>query len=100
MPILQRPLAALATLALASCAATTSPRYDARFGDSKRMLQAQQTLDPKAATRNAGQMVRSDGRTAAEANGRYVDSFKAPAAPASPTGPTINFNAGNAAAGR
>lgn len=86
MPSFQSALAgviALGSVMLAGCA-STSPSFDARFGDSVRSLQAQQTLDPTAPARNGTQGVRSDGRSAAEANVRYVDSFKAPPVPAAP----------------
>jgi hypothetical protein len=96
MQVFQGSLTVLATLALAGCA-STSPAFDARFGDSVRVIQAQQTLDANAPARNADRGVRSDGRAAAEANGRYVDSFKAPAPPAAPS---ITLNAGNASNGR
>jgi hypothetical protein len=86
----------LAPLALAGCA-STSPAFDARFGDSVRIIQAQQTLDAAAPARNADRGVRSDGRSAAEATGRYVDSFKAPVPPAAPS---ITLNAGSTSTGR
>lgn len=66
---------------LPACAATTSPQQDARFGDAVRSMRAQQSLDPAAPARNAGTLVRSDGRSAREAMGRYVESFKAPVQP-------------------
>ena len=71
--------AALAmSLALCGCAATTSPEYDARFGDSARAMKAQQLIDPAAPQRNAQQTPRSDGRTVVEAGARHVDSYRRP----------------------
>jgi hypothetical protein len=55
---------ALAAAALAAgCAASASPRWDAQFGDSVRILQAQQVDDFGAPTRNAQAVPRTDGRT-------------------------------------
>ena len=45
--------AAVCLLALGACAATASPDWDARFGDSVRILKAQQLIEPGAAQRNA-----------------------------------------------
>lgn len=71
--------AALAmSLALGGCAATASPEWDARFGDSARAVKAQQLIDPAAPQRNAQQMPRSDGRTVVEAGARHVDSYRRP----------------------
>lgn len=72
-------LCVLAAGVLGGCAASTSPDQDARFGDSVRSMQVQQYIDPAAAARNADAAVRSDGKSAREATGRYVESFKAPA---------------------
>lgn len=77
--VVLRPLAA-ATLALtlAGCAATASPAWDQRFGDSMRALQAQQLVDPAAPSRNAQTAGKADGRTVREAGERQLDSYKAP----------------------
>ncbi|NCT84030.1 MAG: hypothetical protein GXC94_12840 [Comamonadaceae bacterium] len=74
-----RPLAAATLmLALAGCAATASPAWDQRFGDSMRALQAQQLVDPAAPSRNAQIAAKADGRTVREAGERQLDSYKAP----------------------
>jgi len=71
-------LAAACLLALGGCAATASPEWDARFGESARMLSAQQVIDPAAPTRNAQSVPRTDGRTAREAADRHVESYRKP----------------------
>lgn len=65
-------------LILSGCAATASPDWDARFGDSARALKAQQLIDPAAPQRNAQQVQRTDGRTVAEAGARHTESYRNP----------------------
>ena len=60
--------AGVGVLALAGCAATASPDWDARFGDSARALAAQQLIDPGASARNAQTTARIDGRTMRDAS--------------------------------
>lgn len=65
-------------LAAALCGAcSTTPHYDARFGDAVRQARLAQTIDPNAGARH-GQALGIDGAAAAEAQKRYHDSFKAP----------------------
>ena len=73
-------LIAIAALvsALGGCAATASPEWDSRFGDSTRMLRVQQLIDPAAATRNAQSSKPTDGRTTREAMNRQLESYRAP----------------------
>ena len=66
--------AALAVLA--GCASTT-PNYDARFGDAVRQARTAMTVNPGAqASQDPAAGI--DGQAAKEAVGRYHDSFKAP----------------------
>lgn len=70
--------AAVSLLALGGCAATASPDWDARFGDSVRILKAQQLIAPEAPARNAQATPPTDGRTAREAMNRHVESYRSP----------------------
>lgn len=63
---------------LGGCAATASPEWDSRFGDSSRALKAQQLIDPAAPTRNAQTTSPTAGRTVREANDRHVESYRSP----------------------
>ena len=74
-------LAALA-LALAGCASST-PQWDARFGDSVRAALAAQAIDP-AAARNRNPVAGLDGKAARAALERYEHSFTTPPAPPPP----------------
>ncbi len=73
--------AAAGLLALGGCAATASPDWDSRFGDSARVLRAQQVIDPAAPTRNAQATPSSDGRTVREASERQVETYRNPPPP-------------------
>jgi len=75
---------------LGGCAATASPAWDARFGDSARALTAQQLIDPAAPTRNAQTTRPSDGRTVREAGERYVETYRSP-----PPTTVINIGVGS-----
>ncbi|ABD68544.1 putative lipoprotein [Rhodoferax ferrireducens T118] len=85
--------AAVCLLALGGCAATASPDWDARFGDSVRILKAQQLIEPGAPARNAQASLATDGRTAREAMDRHVESYRSPP-------PTTVINIGNIGTGR
>lgn len=85
--------AAVCLLALGGCAATASPDWDARFGDSMRTLKAQQLIDPEAPTRNAQTIPSTDGRTTHEAMDRHVESYRSPP-------PTTVINVGSIGTGR
>lgn len=67
-------------LALSSCASTT-PNWDARFGETVNMAVAQQTLNPEA-SRNTNPVTGIDGRAGREAVQRYQKSFAEPEPPA------------------
>jgi hypothetical protein len=82
-------------LALAGCAATTTPDWDSHFGDSVRLIQAQQIRDPKAPQRNAQTTPATDGRTVREAADRHVDSYRAP-----PPSTVLNIGVGGSGGGR
>lgn len=72
-------IAAAACMAvLGGCAASASPQWDARFGDSARALTAQQLLDPAAPQRHAQQVLGGDGRTVHEAGERHVETYRNP----------------------
>lgn len=86
--------AALA-LALGGCAATASPEWDARFGDSVRILQAGQLIAPDAAARNGQTVPPSDGRTVSEAMHRQVESYRTP-----PASNVINIGVGGSSTSR
>jgi hypothetical protein len=82
--------AAAVILVLQACATTcptfdvciaTSPRLDARFGDSVNIAKAQQTLNPDA-SRNRNVVAGMDGKAAQETVVRYRESFKSPPPPA------------------
>jgi hypothetical protein len=82
--------AAAAVLALQACATTyptvdaflaSSPRLDARFGDSVNIARAQQTLNPDA-SKNRNVVAGMDGKAARETMVRYHESFKNPPPPA------------------
>ena len=66
-------------LALAGCAASTTPEMDLRFGESLNMLKAQQTLNPEA-SRNTNPVAGIDGKAAKGAYDNYRDSFRKPPA--------------------
>jgi len=71
-------LAAAALTALGGCAATASPQWDARFGDSARALGAQQLIEPDAPARNAQAVARTDGRNARDAMDRHAETYRSP----------------------
>lgn len=60
---------------LAGC--STTPIYDARFGDSVRQARLAMTINPNSAA-NPDQVTGIDGTAALEAIQRYHDSLKAP----------------------
>jgi hypothetical protein len=78
--------------AVAGCATSGSPDWDARFGESNRALTAQQVLDPSAPTRNAQNSVRNDGRTTREAIDRQAETYRSP-----PPTNVINIGVGGGA---
>lgn len=74
----------LALTALAACSAaglagcmTTTPVYDAHFGDAVRTVRAMQTLNPDASM-NADPVTGVDARSATYALDRYNSSFRNP----------------------
>jgi hypothetical protein len=60
---------------LAGC--STTPHYDARFGDAVRQAKSAMTINPKAST-NPDPAAGIDGQAASETITRYQDSFKEP----------------------
>ncbi len=89
MAIVKLSLMAACLLTLAACAATASPDWDARFGDSARALNSQQLIDPAAPVKNAQAQAHADGRTVREASERHVESFRSP-----PPASVINIGVG------
>ena len=81
--------AAAAVLLLQACATTcptfdaclaTSPRLDARFGDTVNVAKAQQTLNLDA-SKNRNVVAGIDGKAAQDTILRYHESFKSPPPP-------------------
>lgn len=60
---------------LAGC--STTPNYDARFGDTVRQARIAMTINPNASA-NPDPVAGIDGQAAREAFARYQDSYKAP----------------------
>lgn len=85
-------IAAASLLLLQGCAATGSPEWDARFGDSLRQVRAQQLIDPAAPRRHADTSSKIDGRSAREVRDNYVDSYASP--------PTSNVTTGGTGTGK
>ena len=61
---------------LAACASTT-PNYDAKFGDAVRGARQAQTLNPGARA-DTDPVLGLDAQAAVKAQERYQESFKAP----------------------
>ena len=71
-------LLAIAALAgLVGCASTTTPNYDARFGDAVRDAKRKMTINPDAG-KNADQAIGMDGRVARESMILYQESYRKP----------------------
>ncbi len=64
-------------LAALLSACSTTPHYDASFGDAVRQSRQRMTLNPDAGQREV-QVAGMDGKAAHEAIRLYQDSFKAP----------------------
>jgi hypothetical protein len=64
-------------LGLLTGCGTTTPRYDAKFGDAVREARLGMTLNPDAG-KNADQAAGMDGAAARETMTLYKESFKAP----------------------
>ena len=75
--------AVLAPAALLAACASSSPQWDARFGESVRGAMAAQVADP-AAARNQNPVAGLDGKAARAALERYEHSFTTPPAPPPP----------------
>jgi hypothetical protein len=71
-------LLAITTLAaLVTGCASTTPHYDARFGDAVRDAKRKMTINPDAG-KNTDQALGIDGRPARESMILYQDSYKRP----------------------
>lgn len=68
-------LAGVLAATLAGC--STTPLWDARFGDPVRVIAAQQVIDPDA-SRNTNPVKGVDGKAAQAAMGEYQRSFTQP----------------------
>ncbi|AMO24452.1 hypothetical protein GCM10027034_12790 [Ramlibacter solisilvae] len=73
---MQRLLALIPVALLGACAVSPTPQYDMRFGEAVNQAKQQMTANPNPAPVQAA--IGMDGKAAAEAHGRYQDSFKAP----------------------
>lgn len=62
---------------LAGCASTTTPQYDAKFGDAVREAKLKMTINPNAGL-SADNSAGMDGKAAKEAVGHYQGTFKTP----------------------
>lgn len=72
-----RLILALLPLAMAGCAATTTPHYDDHFGEAVRTAVAQQTINPDA-SKNTDPVAGLDGKAAERTIDNYDKSFKTP----------------------
>ncbi|MBS1187242.1 MAG: pilus-associated lipoprotein [Burkholderiaceae bacterium] len=70
-------LAGICVLSLLTSCASSTPDWDARFGDSVRTSAAQQVINPEA-SKNTNPVNGLDGQAAEHAMERYQKSFKQP----------------------
>jgi len=93
--LLCRATALLLCAGLSGCM-STSPVWDAHFGDSVRTVRMMQTLNPNASYTNTDPVTGVDGRAATAAMDRYGQSFTNP-----PTdGNTFVIGIGNSGSSR
>lgn len=85
---------ALCVCLLAGCT-TSTPQYDARFGESVRQAKAAMIINPDAGA-TTDQATGMDGQASNEAMMRYHESFKNPP----PAVNVINIGGGLGAGGR
>jgi hypothetical protein len=78
VPFRLSTLAGLLGLGAITGCASTMPNWDARQGESVRVIRAAQHLDPKAASKNGSRQASLDGKSALESADRYVNSFREP----------------------
>ena len=73
-------VAAALPAVLSGCAvfASGSSDWDAKFGESNRVMQAQQLIDPQAPTRNGQTVPATDGRNVRDAMDRHGESYRSP----------------------
>jgi hypothetical protein len=67
----------LALASLAACSTTTTPNYDANFGNAVREAKQKMIINPDAG-KEPDQVTGIDGKAARETVIRYHDSFKSP----------------------
>ncbi|MDE1181674.1 hypothetical protein [Paraburkholderia sp.] len=72
-------ICAVAAMTLGGCLSST-PHWDATFGDSVTQLRAMQTLNPDASA-NRDAVAGVDGKSAVSAQTSYGKSFSAPQSP-------------------
>lgn len=70
----RKPLALMLCSLLLGTGCSSTPQWDARFGDSLRQARAQQTIDPDAANRAAAANG-VDGKAAVGALKTYAESY-------------------------
>ena len=68
-------------VALGGCAATSTPAWDARFGDALPVLQAGQLIAPDATLRHGQTLPPVEGRSVSEAMHRLNESYRHPPPP-------------------
>ena len=78
--LIRAALCAGLSVALAGCL-TSTPHWDATFGDSVNQIKEMQTLNPQA-TATTDPVAGIDGNAAAAAQKSYAKSFTAPPPPA------------------
>lgn len=72
---MKKTTAILFVLMLGAC--STTPNYDAKFGDAVRQARMQMTINPNAGN-DPDQVAGMDGKSAKEAVTRYQGTFKEP----------------------
>jgi hypothetical protein len=88
---MQRLIALTSLALLGGCAVSPTPQYDLRFGEAVTQAKQLMIVNPNPAPVQAAMGM--DGKAAAEAVGRYQDSFKSPP-------PVVNIiNLGGSGAG-
>jgi hypothetical protein len=83
-PLIRAGVCAGVSLSLAGCL-TSTPQWDAHFGETVQQLSASQVLNPEAGS-NSDPVTGVDGGAAAATMFRYDKSFSQPAVISSPYG--------------
>jgi hypothetical protein len=75
MSLRMTPIAAASAAMLLTGCASTSPGWDARFGDATRQVRLGQMHDPGATARHANALGRTDAKAVAGVHNAYADSY-------------------------